>query len=569
MKFYNDSTILGFLSMSIAVASALQSNAPENPQSLTSTICDSRSDGRSFCDVELDVPASCVDNLGESSCPIVFFFHGSGGNNAGFKRQSGVHDEGFIGVYPQGEKGWNTGPKNSNNCHWTDFECTTDPDEGDYIASIISEIKSQGGTGNVYAIGNSNGAALAHRLAANAGTDLPIKGIVAKVTQLLASPERSGPGVLNYNQPSTGPKVSILSVMGTADGLIPYEGGSSGVFGGDDSFQLMSALESMNVWATHNGCSGANNPTSTTHSTDMGTGVATKYDYRGCVEGTIVEHFEITGGEHNAGSVTVDSEKVDYVIAFDFIRRVENVIPSAPTAQTSPVAAPVVSPTSIFCTNDPNWAGKMNAAHTCDFVADNPHNRCSFENAEGIKAEVACREVCNPECTAAPVASPIAAPVAAPVISPVVAPTSTSCTDDPNWSGKMNTAHTCDFVAENPNNRCFFENSEGVKAEDACPEACNIECTIAPMGVSPVAAPVISPVASLNSVSCTNDATWAGKFNVAHTCDYIGENPQNRCFFEDSDGVKAEEACPEACNPECTTSSGGIGVRHLRRRRRN
>ena len=78
--------------------SALVSNAPENPQSLTQVICANRNDGRSDCEVELDVPPACVSG-GESSCPIVFFLHGSGGTNDWFSRTTGVHSAGLIGVY--------------------------------------------------------------------------------------------------------------------------------------------------------------------------------------------------------------------------------------------------------------------------------------------------------------------------------------------------------------------------------------------------------------------------------------------------------------------------------------
>ena len=111
-----------------------------------------------------------------SACPVVFFFHGAGGTNDWFGRTSGVHAEGVIGVYPQGEDGWNTGPKESNDCDWDDFACTDDADEGAFVASIIAELRNLGASGNVYLIGNSNGAALSMRLASNAGDDLPIKG---------------------------------------------------------------------------------------------------------------------------------------------------------------------------------------------------------------------------------------------------------------------------------------------------------------------------------------------------------------------------------------------------------
>ena len=320
MKLYSP---LILLCTSACLASAvLNGNNPEDPQDLTQIICTDRP--RNQCEVELDVPQACAGEV--SSCPIVFFLHGSGGTNDWFARTANVHDAGYIGVYPQGENGWNTGPKATNNCEWNDYDCTTDPDEGDFIASIISEIRYRGASGNVYVIGNSNGAALAHRLAANAGSELPIKGIVAKVTQLLESPERYGHGVLNYNQPSTGTSaVSVLSVMGTADGLIPYEGGSSSVFGGNENFVLMSALDSIRFWADHNGC-GDGSPTiitSKTTSADHGTS-ATKYDYQDCPAGIFVEHYAINGGGHNAGGAEIDGEKVDYVIAYDFIDRVEN-----------------------------------------------------------------------------------------------------------------------------------------------------------------------------------------------------------------------------------------------------
>ncbi len=114
---------------------------PSQIPSAADTICEGRP--RSQCEVELDVPAACAtDGSGiDPSCPIVFFLHGSGGTNNWFARTSGVHDANMIGVYPQGEGGWNTGLKDSNVCAWDDFECTEDPDEGDFIANIIDNIR--------------------------------------------------------------------------------------------------------------------------------------------------------------------------------------------------------------------------------------------------------------------------------------------------------------------------------------------------------------------------------------------------------------------------------------------
>eukprot|EP00547_Thalassionema_nitzschioides_P000832 CAMPEP_0194199924 /NCGR_PEP_ID=MMETSP0156-20130528/753_1 /TAXON_ID=33649 /ORGANISM="Thalassionema nitzschioides, Strain L26-B" /LENGTH=499 /DNA_ID=CAMNT_0038924875 /DNA_START=51 /DNA_END=1550 /DNA_ORIENTATION=+ len=468
-------------------SSALQANLPESPQSLTDIICSDRP--RVDCEVELDVPQSCAVTAGNTgtdpACPIVFFLHGSGGTINGFARQSGVHSAGYIGIYPQGEGGWNTGPKSSNSCDWDDFECPLDPDEGDFIASIISEVRAQGASGNVYAIGNSNGAALAYRLAANAGSALPIKGIVAKVTQLLESPQRSGPGMLNYNQPQSGsPAVSVLSVMGTDDGLIPYEGGSSSVFGGDASFQLMPTLGSMLTWATHNGCDG-NSVVDDSFVTDHGTGQAIKYDFSaGCPSGVLLEHYAIVGGGHNAGGSSINGEKIDYVVAFDFINRVENggVSSPVPSPVAAPVAAPVAPPTGGPCVNDPTWEGKFNTEHDCDYVNVDPNTRCRFENSDGIKASDACLEACG-NCSspvsppvARPTAPPTSAPTPSPTSSPVAAPTGGSCVNDPTWTGKFNAAHTCDYIGEDPGFRCGWENSDGITARDACLEACDATC---------------------------------------------------------------------------------------------
>merc|ERR1719350_2151536 len=122
----------GFASSAIGVRrharrakAALQSNAPQNPQVLdqATKVCEGRS---SLCEVELDVPQACVSG-GGSTCPIVFFLHGGGGRNDGFAGSSQVHDQQMIGIYPQGDDGWNTGPKGGNQCSWQDFSCTTDP----------------------------------------------------------------------------------------------------------------------------------------------------------------------------------------------------------------------------------------------------------------------------------------------------------------------------------------------------------------------------------------------------------------------------------------------------------
>jgi len=402
----------------------LESNSPGSPQVLSDTYNVCMGQGRTaICEVELDVPASCVDSFtGESSCPIVFFLHGAGGTNNGFASSSGVHEEEMIGIYPQGENGWNTGPKSTNDCQWDDYSCTTDPDEGDFIKEIIAEVRTLGANGNIYVIGSSNGAALANVLAVNAGDELPIKGFVSLVTQLLESPDRSGPGNLNYCNPDArggiGPKVSVLNVLGTNDAVIPYEGGSSFVFEGVDDFQLMPALDSMETWAVHNGC----NPTPivtnvVTDTAAGGDGTGVFYEYVGCQDGTVVEHYAINGGGHNAGISEINNiEARD--IQFDFIRRVEDNAGPTPTSTPTISPSPTVSSPpsfiatpqpSVGCTDDPDWLGQFSPPsgqpHNCFFVSLVPSFRCDWKSSEGIFAYDACKVACG-TCPVAPSQSP-------------------------------------------------------------------------------------------------------------------------------------------------------------------
>lgn len=477
--------MLPFLLAIVGVSnvSAISSNPKEQVQDI-SFLCND-SGNRPSCEIQLDVPESCVDSDGTSDCSIVFFLHGSGGNIRWFAKSSGVHENNVIGVYPQGEGGWNTGPKDSNACDWWDFSCEDDPDEGLLIKNIIDYLFGDGVAGHVFVTGNSNGAALAHRLASNSNEDLPIKGIITKVTQLLETPERSGPGNYNYNNPSpSSDKVSVLNIMGTADGLIPYEGGTSAVFGDfQTDFVLMSALESMVAWATHNGCNTV--PVQSTHSSDKGTGEVIKYVYPDCSDGIIVEHYAIEGGDHGAGGASIDGVKIDYDLTYQFIRACESDgEDDPPTSAPAPTATtpPPTPATTSSCIDDPEWRGKNNSAHDCAFVANDPTKRCGWQDSSGLLAEDACAVSCG-TCddgdstdppTSAPVPQSTFAPTpATPPPSPPPTPgTSSSCIDDPEWRGKFDSAHDCSFISQNLA-RCGWEAANGVKAMEACKDSCD------------------------------------------------------------------------------------------------
>ena len=379
-------------------------NDSGSPQILsdTSNVCNGQ--GRTAtCEVQLDVPSACVSPDGTSSCPIVFFLHGAGGTNNGYSMFSDVHENGVIGIYPRGEDGWNIWPKRSNTCHWSDFECTTDPDEGAFFAAIIAEVRSLGGNGNIYAFGNSNGAAMANFLGVNAGEELPIKGIVTDVAQLYESPDRTGPGKLNYCHPGalggTGPNVSVLNIMGELDPIIPYEGGASDFlddfslrlvrpleynFLNDLNFRLQHALTSMDTWAIHNGCDPTRIITPvTTNTVAGGDGTGFFLEYEGCSK-TIVEHYTINKANHFAGASQINGVRFRFVLAHDFVRRVEALNAEDPN---SLIAGLISVENTIFGT-----CGQLSAnPQYIDLVC----NLDPRDKAETLSASTICPQACG------------------------------------------------------------------------------------------------------------------------------------------------------------------------------
>jgi poly(3-hydroxybutyrate) depolymerase len=306
---------------------ALPDNAAGSPTSIASSVCGGRS---SNCAVDLDVPSACTDG----SCPIIFFLHGRGGTGEQ-RAWSGAsdmcHAEGFICIFPTGESydgrnGWNDGDEDSNTCAWDQFDCTSDPNDTQFFADIVAHLKSMGWTqGRVYFYGSSNGAGASQRAASNSGTDLPVAGIVAVITQLLEAPAQSGPtkdqsNPLNYNRPHAGSaQVAQLNIMGEVDPMIRYDGGSRF---GSSVFTLASVPASNQAWAAHNGCS---NPTQEPASTrvtaalgqDATPTVALRHTFTGCPATAPVEYYQVLGASHQGpAQLPIGQNTYSFVGAF-------------------------------------------------------------------------------------------------------------------------------------------------------------------------------------------------------------------------------------------------------------
>lgn len=173
--------------------------------------------------------------------PLVIALHGGGGTAENMARLSDFDTlaavEGFFVVYPEGVDGG-----------WNDGRLPTAPtardrllvDDVAFIAALIAHLAEHYpiDLDRVYATGISNGGAMALRLACDLSD--PIAAIAAVTANL--------PTTLDCAPEAP---VSVLVINGTADPLVPFEGGD--VAGGGRG-SMVSTAETMQFWAEYAGC---------------------------------------------------------------------------------------------------------------------------------------------------------------------------------------------------------------------------------------------------------------------------------------------------------------------------
>jgi len=354
---------IGVLMLALGAGShaKLSSNANGSPQELktiSSSVCVGRS---TSCSVLMDVPPSCAG--ANSSCPIIIMFHGHGGNNQHFSGRpvGNVFEYGFIGLYPQGElysgrSGWNDGSMDGSKCAWDQYNCTSDPNDSNFVLATITAMRNLGSTGRVYAYGTSNGANEVQILGANSMHEgqLPIVGIAARSGQMLAKPTRSGPGPFDWNQPCAGDNpctggnsIAQLSIHDTADPVIPYAGGARFH---SDIFILSDEEASCEIWAAQNNCSATQTNSTVDATTHQGGSTTAKYiKWDGCPATAPVELYKVSGGSH-VGTASIRGEDV-MVTVFEFFTKVEKAHGGNPHPSPGPSPSPPAPPAPPVCFN--------------------------------------------------------------------------------------------------------------------------------------------------------------------------------------------------------------------------
>jgi polyhydroxybutyrate depolymerase len=170
--------------------------------------------------------------------PLVLIFHGRLGTGKIMERMtgfSGLADRhGFIAVYPDGvDRTWNAG-------HGTGSAERREVDDVAFVSRLIDELETQFRIDRrrVFATGISNGGVFVHRLAC------ALSGKVAAVAAVAGPLATQVAKDCRPRRP-----VPVLLIHGTADRLIPWEGGETKGKG-----RVESVEETARFWAAIDGC---------------------------------------------------------------------------------------------------------------------------------------------------------------------------------------------------------------------------------------------------------------------------------------------------------------------------
>lgn len=215
-----------------------------------------------------------------SSVPLLFVLHGSAGSGEdmiaitqhGFERIA--DKEKFVVVYPDAlERRWN--------------EQDGTADDVGFLLAIADKLAAESliDKKRIFIAGISNGGMMAQRLACeHADRIAGIATVAGTLPEKLAK-------VCNPARP-----VPALVIHGTADPIVPWNGGP--VAGFEEFGKVLSARETVAVWAANNRCRGAAvTAASADRDPEDGTRIRTER-FTDCAAGVGVSFLIVEGGGH-------------------------------------------------------------------------------------------------------------------------------------------------------------------------------------------------------------------------------------------------------------------------------
>jgi len=213
---------------------------------------------------------------------VVLLLHGYSSNGElqarYFDLDSAVDRRNFILVKPNGT------PDARGALYWAigSHPSSEGPNDVAYLTAVLQDVVQAFGADDrrVFVVGHSNGAFMANRLACLRSD---------RIAAIVSLAGAVAPDACHPTQP-----VSVLTVHGTADHLVRYEGGAVGLLG-----PYASADQTLAFWAKADGCTGQRTSGKSRQLTCEGTGAdSTVFAYLGCPPGISVEHWRLDGATH-------------------------------------------------------------------------------------------------------------------------------------------------------------------------------------------------------------------------------------------------------------------------------
>lgn len=246
------------------------------------------STNRTFLIYEPDAPFT--DPL-----PLVFSIHGGGGNPTNvmestteFRWNELADQDRFLVCYPAGvSNAW-------NDCRADALERDPRSDDIGFFHALIDYCAANYplDAERVYASGHSNGGMMSQRLA------------IELSDRIAAIASTAGPiaAVTECHAPAN--PIAILFAPGTADPVIPFEGGPVGLPGGTNGGTIQSASNTVAFWNTFLGTDPAPVVTNLPNTAFFDGSTITRYHYSHGREGSEVLYYEVIGGGHGWPSPT-------------------------------------------------------------------------------------------------------------------------------------------------------------------------------------------------------------------------------------------------------------------------
>ncbi|HEY7612402.1 MAG TPA: PHB depolymerase family esterase [Gemmatimonadales bacterium] len=214
----------------------------------------------------------------DGAMPLLVVFHGGGGTASNIAEHTGLTpaatSRGYAVVYPDGVNG-----------HWSDGRAArAGADDVGFVRLLLDSLRRELPVDprRIFATGISNGAGMAFRLSC----DLP--GTFAAIAPVAGAL----PAELETRCTAASP-VSLLMFIGTADPLMPYDGGDLTLRRG----RILPATATARLFARVNGCAPAHTVTAEPDTATDGTRVR-RLVYGGCRGRRDVVLVRIEGGGH-------------------------------------------------------------------------------------------------------------------------------------------------------------------------------------------------------------------------------------------------------------------------------